>query len=270
MSKKEDLIYPFGYGPAATGMMQRRNATANASLLLKHLTRGMNVLDVGCGPGSITVGLAEAVAPGNAAGIDIEASHINLARSRASELGLRNCLFEVASIFDLPFSDKSMDAVYGHAILMQFADLDAVMAEIRRVLKPGGLVSFREIDFGASLYHSDASAFFQAQQLFRRSIAHNGGNPDIGRQLPSIISRAGFDLVETEPSYQHSPTPDASMKKYLGWIKLWEESEYSLQAKELGWISPADYDSMVPRLQAEASNPDAFSATTYVEILARS
>ena len=51
-------IYPFGYNPAAVGMMQTRTATACASLFLKHASPGMRVLDVGCGPGSITVGLA--------------------------------------------------------------------------------------------------------------------------------------------------------------------------------------------------------------------
>jgi SAM-dependent methyltransferase len=265
----DEQIYPFGYGPAATGIMESRSAESNASFLLSHLRPGMAVLDVGCGPGSITVGIAEAVSPGDVLGIDIEASHIAIGNQRAASLGLKNCRFETASIFDLPLSDNSVDAVYGHAILMQFSDLNAVWIEIKRVLKPSGLIGFREIDFGASLYHSDTSPFRQLQQVLRRSIAHNGGNPDIGRRLPSILTGAGFEILTTGAVYNVTPTPDAMAKRNAAMARLWRESEFPEQAETLGWISSEQRATMVERLEAEAKDRGSFAASTYVEVVAR-
>lgn len=147
----EDRIYAFGYSPAAVGMMESRSVDANARFFLDHLEPGMHVLDIGCSPGSITVGLAAAVTPGQVVGIDIEPSQVALGQDRAASLGLGNCRFETGSVYDLPLPDHSMDAVFGHTILMQFSELDPVLAEVKRVLKPGGLVGFREIDLdGAS------------------------------------------------------------------------------------------------------------------------
>lgn len=140
-------------------MMQTRTAADCAGLFLKHASQGMRVLDVGCGPGSITVGLARELAPGIVTGIDIEASQISTADELAENETQSNCNFQVANILELPFENAEFDAVYGHTILMQFEDLNPVLTELWRVLKPGGLVGFRETDFGANLYFPEGSAF---------------------------------------------------------------------------------------------------------------
>ncbi len=95
-------VYAFGYSPAAVGLMENRTAAANAGFLLPELAADMAVLDIGCGPGSITVGLAEHVSSGKAVGLDIEPGQIELASARAKEMGLTNCSFDVGSVLDLP------------------------------------------------------------------------------------------------------------------------------------------------------------------------
>lgn len=128
MDKTSDgRVYAFGYSEAAVEMMGARTAQIQAGFLLPELAPDMSVLDIGCGPGSITVGLAEAVIRGRATGLDIEPSQIELARRRANEMGLGNCHFEVGSVFDLPFADNSFNVVFGHTILMQFRDLHPVL-----------------------------------------------------------------------------------------------------------------------------------------------
>jgi 2-polyprenyl-3-methyl-5-hydroxy-6-metoxy-1,4-benzoquinol methylase len=94
--------YAFGYSPAAVGMMESRSVEQHAKFFVQHLSPGMDVLDIGCGPGSITVGLANLVAPGEVTGIDIESSQVELAQSRAKSLDLDNCQFRTASVFDPP------------------------------------------------------------------------------------------------------------------------------------------------------------------------
>ena len=260
-------IYPFGYNPAAVGMMQSRDAANNAALFLKYASPGMKVLDVGCGPGSITAGIAEALAPGQVTGIDIEPSQVALGEELAKSKGLDNCNFETASIFELPYADGCFDAVYGHTILMQFNDLAPVLAEIHRVLRPGGLVSFREIDFGASLYYPEDSAFKELMSVFRRSIFHNQGNPYVGRSLSGVLTEAGFDIEEALASFAQSSTAEQKKGMYKAMTLLWEQADFPKQAVELDWISEDDRSAMSERLADESSKPEYFNATTYVEVV---
>lgn len=260
-------IYPFGYNPAAVGMMQSRTAATCASLFLKYASPGMRVLDVGCGPGSITVGLAEELAPGNVTGIDIEASQISIANEIAKTKELGNCDFKVASIYELPFEDAAFDAVYGHTILMQFEDLNPVLTELWRVLKPGGLVSFREIDFGANLYYPEDSAFKELMTIFRKSIAHNQGNPDIGRSLASSLSHSGVSIKEAFASYAQSPTEEAKKGIYGTMTALWEQADFPKQAVELGWITEEERKELPNRLSQESKQPGIFNGTTFVEVV---
>lgn len=260
-------IYPFGYNDAAVGMMQTRTAAACAGLFLKHASPGMRILDVGCGPGSITVGLARELAPGKVTGIDIEASQISIAEELARNKEQQNCDFKVASIYELPFDDAEFDAVYGHTILMQFKDLNPVLSELRRVLKPGGLISFREIDFGANLYYPEDSVFSELMTVFRESIAHNQGNPDIGRSLSSSLSNTGFSIQETFASYAQSPTEEAKKGMYGAMTALWEQADFPKQAVELGWITDEERIGLPYRLKQESIQPGIINGTTYVEVV---
>jgi len=267
--QKEDRIYPLGYSPAAVGIMESRSAEVNAGFFLEHLSPGMDVLDIGCGPGSITVGLAAVVSPGEVVGIDIEPSQIALGRIRAESLGLRNCRFETGSVYDLPMADDSVDAVYGHTILMQFRELEPVLAEVKRVLRPGGLVGFREIDIGASLYHSEDSALKEVMSILRRATFHNDGNPDIGRALPSLLSHAGFEILSASATYNCAATPKAKVGMYAAMTRLWEQADFVAQAESLGWLSAKDRAAMAARLEQEGTDPGSFSGISYAEVVAR-
>ena len=90
-------------------MLRRRSATTNAAYLLPHLRSGMRLLDFGCGPGTISVGLARAVESGALFGIDMEASQIAMARAAASAGGHPNMEFQACDVTDLPFEDDSGD-----------------------------------------------------------------------------------------------------------------------------------------------------------------
>lgn len=262
-------IYPFGYSAAAIGMMQSRTAEANAGFLLAHLSPGMSVLDIGCGPGSITVGIARAVAPGSVVGVDIEPTQVALGNEQAAALQLTNCEFQTASVLALPMADDAFDVVYGHTILMQFDNLEPVLSEVARVLKPGGLIGFREVDLGASLFHSETSAMKDLLFMLRRSVFHNEGNPDMGRSLPSALSSAGLDLVSISAQYNYSSTPEAKAGMYQAMARLWVDAEFPDQAEELGWITPAQRAALPERLEREAADPASFTGTTYVEVVAR-
>ena len=95
--------YTMGYSEEFRQLLDRRSVETHAAYLLPHLEPGLRVLDFGCGPGTISVGLAVAVDPGEVHGIDMEESQIGLARSAAEAGGNANATFHVGDVTGLPF-----------------------------------------------------------------------------------------------------------------------------------------------------------------------
>ena len=126
----------------------RRTAERNATFLLPHLKSGQRLLDVGCGPGSITVGLARAVAPGEVVGIDINADVVAAATALAHQLDVQNARFSVENAHSLSFGAGAFDVAFMHAILQHLEEPAAAITEVRRVLRPGGLIALADADFG--------------------------------------------------------------------------------------------------------------------------
>lgn len=241
----------------------------NAAFLLPELAEDMSVLDIGCGPGSITVGLAEQLPSGKAVGLDIEPSQIELANARAQEIGLTNCGFDVGSALDLPYPDASFDVVFGHTILMQFSKPEPVLKEVKRVLKPGGLAAFRELDFAASLFGPAGSAIETVWSTLRRSILENDGYPDIGRDLPRLCTNSGLQVTWAKPVYFNAPTPKARSGMYAAMGDLWQQAGFVNDAVSAGWLTETDRLAVQDGLKVEAEDMAVLSSTTYVEVLAR-
>ncbi|MGH7166540.1 MAG: methyltransferase domain-containing protein [Nitrospiraceae bacterium] len=193
MKSKE--VYTPGYNETAVRYMMRRHAARDAAFLLPYLRKGMSLLDCGCGPGTITLGLAEAVSPGHVVGLDLEESQIDLARSLAEERGLKNVEFKVGSVYELPFLQHSFDVVFAHALFEHLGDPLAALAELRRVLKPGGVAGLSSPDWSGNLMappNQDAQKFIE---VYKRLHIRNGGNPYVGRELGRLMEEAGFSAV---------------------------------------------------------------------------
>ena len=138
-------------------MRNWRSAESCAAHLLPHLEAGFRILDFGCGNGSISMGLAKAVAPGELHGIDREESVIELARSAAAAGGRANANFHVGELTELPFEDNFFDAAHCHTVTLYVPDTQAALAEIKRVLKPGGILSCRERISGVIVLEPNAA-----------------------------------------------------------------------------------------------------------------
>jgi len=207
--------YAPGWAHDSIAMMARRTAASRAAFFLPALTPGMQVLDVGCGPGTITLGLAEAVAPGGCTGLDMQASQIELAREGAVAGGVDNVSFVVGSAYALPFADASLDAVFSHALYEHLARPADAAAELHRVLRPGGVAGVCCSDWGSALIEprDDDVEIALACHLDLRRRA--GGDPYAGARLEALISAAGFSHVRA--SVQHEVDMSyADFGRYIG------------------------------------------------------
>lgn len=171
-----------------------RTAANSAAYLLPHLAPHMAILDVGCGPGSISVGLARLVPDGHVTGIENVPEPLDQARALAAAEGVANVTFREADVHALPFADDSFDIVHAHQVLQHLADPVRALREMRRVVRPGGLVACRE---SASLsWFPDSPALADWDRLTRRIAEAKGGHPHPGRYIHTWAEQAGFDRLD--------------------------------------------------------------------------
>jgi ubiquinone/menaquinone biosynthesis C-methylase UbiE len=181
--------------------MGQRTAETHAGFFLPQLRSGWRVLDAGCGPGTITLGLAQRVAPGKAVGIDVEDLQFGKARAEAQRRSL-NVEFRKASVYELPFQDHFFDAVFSHALLEHLSDPGAALTEMRRVLKPRGLIGLRAGDIGGLLIDSASEGPAQALGAYLTNQKSESKDPNVGRKLGRLLQKAGFTVHKMSASYE--------------------------------------------------------------------
>jgi SAM-dependent methyltransferase len=257
-------IYSQRANPAFEAEMAARTAARDAAFLLAHLQPGMRLLDVGCGPGSITLGLAEAVAPGEAVGVDLQPEQVEQARARAAASGA-GARFDVADIYRLPFPDASFDAVFANGVLMHLGEPLRALAELRRVLRPGGIAGVRDPDFGTSLYAPATPLLDRWLEVRVRVRRHNGGDPFVSRRYRQLLLEAGFARAAASASIDCAGSPEET-RRHAEFLKA-QLAGFAGTAIAQGWIDRAAVDATAAEIDAWAQRPDAFSATTWCQAL---
>jgi SAM-dependent methyltransferase len=224
----------------------------------------MRVLDVGCGPGSITLGFAQIVAPADVVGIDIEQSQIAAAQALASERGTANVRFEAGRAEALPSADGVFDAAFAHTLLEHVPDPQAVLREMCRVLKPGGLIGVRDGDAGGRLIYPPDPTMFEALALYERLWRLNGGNPEQGRRQRGLLRETGFDQLET--SVGTNTFPPWAGEIFAGMILAPRISDRLI---ELGWADRSTIERYAAAFRHWGEEPDGIWSTMMVETVGR-
>jgi ubiquinone/menaquinone biosynthesis C-methylase UbiE len=203
--KPRSETYTPGYTANAVEFMARRTAASHAAFFLPQLKAGMRLLDCGCGPGGITVGLAERVRPGEVVAIDLGGVQLKRARELAAAAGV-SITFREASVYELPFPEAAFDAVFSHALFEHLAEPLKALAEIRRVLKTGGCVGLRSPDWGGFVLHPWSERLRGALDDYQELQRSNGGDVFAGRKLAAWLRQAQFTNVEASASYEIYPS----------------------------------------------------------------
>lgn len=227
-----------------TRRFRLRDADKEAAFFLPYLTPGMALLDAGCGPGSITYGLAMHVAPGAVIGVDADESRIDAASRLANEANIGNVSFQVADVTDLPFEDGQFDAVFANGLVEHLPFSGDGISEMMRVLKPGGIVGLRSPDWGEALLHPDGEGLRDAIALRNRWQRSHGGHPEAGRLLRGHLISAGFDEVIAGSSADSHGTDEGAAEGVRYMHSILNDPELEETARENGWADASDLEQM--------------------------
>jgi len=255
---------PFRVDAAWSQAVYARRTGQVAAFLAPHLRAGMRLLDCGCGPGSITVDLAQAVAPGDTIGIDLREDALAQARARARERRIANVAFQAASVYHLPFPDGSFDAAFACAVLQHLAAPLVALQEIRRVLKPGGVIGIVDASSTITFRHP-TNALLEKWDTFRGlEREYTSGRPSDALQLRALLREAGFARTQASASMATEAGPPAGSLEETRRVAQNHLIRLHGLLGELavaqGWATRQELEQIADALLAWGEAPDAFYA----------
>jgi ubiquinone/menaquinone biosynthesis C-methylase UbiE len=258
-------VYTHGHHEAVLRGHRWRTAENSAGYLLPHLRPGLDLLDLGCGPGTITVDLAERVAPGRVLGVDTSAEVIEQAR----EMRARGVEFAVGNAYDLGVPDASFDVVHAHQVLQHLTDPVAAVTEAARVLRPDGVLAVRDSDYAAFFWAPANAHLDRWLELYHELTARNRAEADAGRYLAAWVRAGGFtDLIVSSSNWTFA---DAASRAWWGgqWADRVRHSSYATQALTYGLSDEDELAAIEAGWRQWIDEPDGVFVVPSVEVIAR-
>ncbi|MEZ5410965.1 MAG: methyltransferase domain-containing protein [Acidimicrobiales bacterium] len=267
--------YTHGHHPAVLAVHSWRTAENSAGFLLPHLAAGQRLLDVGCGPGTITLDLARRVAPGTVVGIDNAADVIATAHQNAAEAGAQGggatgqVTFRVGDVYAIDEPDDSFDVVYAHQVLQHLSDPRAALREMRRVCRPGGVVAVRDSDYAGFVWAPLDPRLDRWMSLYHDLARGNGAEPDAGRFLLGWARDAGFTDITAGASAWCFATPADRAWWGNNWADRVSKSAFATQARERGLATQDELDDLADAFRQWTAAPDGYFALLHGELICR-
>jgi ubiquinone/menaquinone biosynthesis C-methylase UbiE len=189
--------------------LRARSAEDYADFLLPHLADHFRLLDLGCGPGTITLGLTKTVA--HVVGVDQSDAEFSGARRYAADHEVTNVEFQIGSAYALDFPVAHFDACFCHSVLETLERPLDCLLELKRVLKPGGVLGVASVEYGGLILAGPNDDLLRRFYDIRKRawLLENVADPYRGRQLRRLLERAGFSGVIAASKYLSYGTPEA-------------------------------------------------------------
>ncbi len=258
--------YTHGHHESVLKSHTWRTIENSAAYLSQYLEPGLSLLDVGCGPGTITVEFADRLGVGRVVGLDASAEVIGRA---TAEFSRDNLNFTPGDAYALPFEDGSFDIVHAHQTLQHVADPVAMLREMRRVATPGGIVAARDVDYAGTIWYPRIPGLDLWLDLYEQVHRSNGGEPDAGRHLKAWAREAGLQEVTTSASiWNFSNSTDREW-----WGSMWQarvlQSAFAGDAIGKNLATQEDLDEISRSWREWADDEDGWLAMSHGELIAR-
>lgn len=261
--------YTHGHHESVLRSHSWRTAGNSAAYLLDELRPGQRLLDVGCGPGTITLDLARRVAPGQVTGIDVSPEVLAAAEQLRVRQGIDNAVFEAGDAYTLSFDSGSFDVIHLHQVLQHLSDPVRALRELQRVLAAGGVLAARDADYAGFIWSPVDPLLDRWLVLYHELCTRNGGEADAGRLLLRWAREAGFtDVTVTSSTWTFA---DPASRAWWGglWADRVSQSAFAEQALAAGLSDRGELASIAAAWRRWAEVPDGVFVVPHVEILAR-
>ncbi|KAH9891802.1 methyltransferase type 11 [Cubamyces lactineus] len=232
-----EVEYTHGHHESVLGLHSWRTVQNSAAYLLPHLKPNMTLLDIGCGPGTITTDFATILHEGHVTGLEMPSSNVfERARAHAASRGVTNVSFVAGDALALPFPDGTFDVVHAHQVIQYVGDPVRMLKEMRRVAKPGGIVAAREADMDGLVWYPEVEGLKEWQEGYIAVARASGGQPRAGRRLHAWAKEAGFadEDVALSASVWCFCTPEDRAYWSGLWADLTVSSHFAVSAKKHG------------------------------------
>lgn len=253
--------YTHGHAPVVVQLHAMRTAETNAAAVVQLLRPGDNLLDVGCGPGSITKGFKKYVGErGRVVGLDAEPKVVAEATIAVGD----DAEIIQGSAYELPFESNAFDVVHAHQVLQHLKDPIAALKEMKRV--SNGLVICREVDYESWLWYPETSGMTKWKQAYRDTCKRNGADSDAGRKLKAWYREAGFDIITTSSSTVQYCGKESTVAFGETWAKRVAETQLGDQMESYGLATRQEINDMAEAWRAWGQHQDAM--LFYVDVCA--
>jgi SAM-dependent methyltransferase len=250
--------------------MSSRSAAVYADFLLPHLADGFRVLDIGCGPGSITIGMAAERVEAHFVGVDPK-DDFAAARDHGADRGIENVEFRAGDVYGLDFPEGHFDACLCHSTLETLdRPLDALI-EIKRVLRPGGVLGVACVEYGGLILAGPRVDLLRWFYAVRERLWQLEGlaDPYRGRELRGLLGQAGFDGVQATSKYISWGTPEDVCSFGTDRAADCGDTWYRHDAIAHGLATEGDIDDMQRAWVDWSTSADAYAAFAWCRALGR-
>jgi ubiquinone/menaquinone biosynthesis C-methylase UbiE len=266
----ETAFYTHGHHEAVLRSHTWRTAANSSGYLLAQLTPGARVLDIGCGPGTITADLAALVPQGSVTAVDHAPGVLERARETAARRGLENVAFETGDVHALGHPDDAFDVVHAHQVLQHLGDPVTGLREMLRVCCPDGVVAARDADYAAMTWYPADPRLDRWLEIYR-AVAHaNGAEPDAARHLLAWAHAAGAGSVVPSASVWCYATPEDRAWWGGVWAERIVDSALAGQAVDGGHADAAELAEISRAWSEWVEQPDGWFAVLHGEIICTS
>ncbi|KAG7118515.1 putative methyltransferase C1B3.06c like protein [Verticillium longisporum] len=266
--------YTQGYSKATTSSHAARTIHSDAAFVLPFIDPADRILDVGCGPGTITTGFATIVPQGEVVGIDLSDEVLATARSSVPA-GLSNISFQRANLLEgLPFLDGHFSVVFSSQVFPHLATAEmrtAALKEMRRVTRPGGLVATREV---AEMHFYPRAGGLNELLTGNMNKVLRAGQEDgwfPGGEMPALFRQLGFTPDEIKVGAGTTVHSGEEGRRAFGagyGARLSRGDPYYESWKRAG-ISDEEIDRTVEALNLWTEDPDAWCVVLQAELWGR-